>query len=147
MRGGSRTRSPKVYLEGAPRFVTRSTRSLSDHLPVPEDGGNPILVSAITLTGTVCRCGTKLPMGSPCIEVLGLSSNLSAMFRGEAFCSPRCARAEFLEDLSVLDALDTPEAQEQVSDLREMYMHLVSAYSKLLDHSTIERAGRTEGNP
>ena len=108
---------------------------MSDHVPVPEDGGNPILVSAITVTGTVCRCGTKLPKGSQCVEVLGLSSHLSAMFRGEVFCSPRCARAEFLEDLSVLDALDTIEAKEEVSDLREMYLHLVSAYSKLLDRS------------
>jgi len=107
----------------------------SGYVPVPEDGGNPILVSGIAATNTVCRCGTKLPKGSRCIEVLGLSQNLSAMFRGEAFCSPHCARAMFLEDLSVLEALDTPEAEDEVSDLRETYMHLVSAYSKLLDRS------------
>jgi len=112
--------------------------------PIPEDGGNPTLVSGIAATTAVCRCGTKLPKGSRYIEVLGLSRNLSAMFRDEVFCSPHCARAEFLEDLSVLDALDTPKAQADVSDLREMYLHLVSAYSKLRDRSTTDRAGRTE---
>ena len=111
---------------------------------IPEDGGAPRLGVRPADWTNVCRCGTVIHKGDPRVEIIGLPASLEVMFRGEAFCSPRCVRAFFLEVLSVLDAIDTPEAAAQVSDLREMHMHLASAFSKLIATTTGSGSTRSQ---
>ncbi|HXQ94989.1 MAG TPA: hypothetical protein VN864_07495 [Thermoplasmata archaeon] len=41
-------------------------------------------------------------------------------------------RASFLENLSVLEGLDTPKAEALVLDLREMYLQLAASFAKIL---------------
>jgi len=115
--------------------------------PIPEDGGAPRLGMRRSGWTKVCRCGGVIEKGSPCLEVLGLPSSLEVIFRGEVFCSPGCARAHFLEVLSVVEAIDTPEAEAQVTDLRELYVHLSSAYAKFLAAPADEWTRQPEQRP
>ncbi len=80
-----------------------------------------------------CRCGTPIPRTGEYLGVAGLPASLEALYRGVAFCSLACVRAGFLEDLSVLEAITTPDAERQVSDLREMHLRLSLAFRELFD--------------
>jgi len=94
------------------------------------------MVTGVVESVTVCRCGTRIVKGGRGIRVLGLPSELEAMFRGEVFCSPPCVRATFLEDLSVLESLTTAEAERQIIGLRDVYVHLSSSFAKLFGKPT-----------
>jgi hypothetical protein len=94
------------------------------------------MVIGVVESVTVCRCGTRIPRGGRCLRIVGLPSELEVMFRGEVFCSPRCVQATFLEDLSVLESLTTPEAERQVIGLRDLYVHLSSSFTKLFGEAS-----------
>ena len=111
---------------------------MSDSQPYPADGGAPRLEARIAESIRVCRCGTRIARGGRYFGVGGLPGSLEELFHGEAFCSPTCVRACFLEDLSVLESITSPAADRQVSDLREVYIHLSSAFLKLFDAAKVE---------
>ncbi len=121
--------------------------------PIPEYGGVPRLVRVPAEAEMTCRCGSRIRRGEAGLKVAGLPGSVEGFVHGRLYCSARCVRAGFLEDLSVLDALDTAEAEAQVIDLRETYLHLASAFSKLLEQppgpgSAPDRtAGGSAGTP
>jgi len=98
----------------------------------PDVGGGPHLLDARSAHGRSCRCGLRIPAGSPFLEIGGLPGDLTSLFHQRAFCSQACVRAYFLETLSELEGLDTPFAETQVTDLRETYAELASVFAKLL---------------
>jgi hypothetical protein len=79
----------------------------------------------------VCRCGTRLPAGSPCLVILNPPSSIEYLLSPRSFCSLRCARAFLLERLAEMEALSTPHAEKTISDLREAYLDLARALSDL----------------
>jgi hypothetical protein len=61
----------------------------------------------------------------------GLPEDIEGMFRGQVFCGPACARAEFLEEFETLDGmLDTP-AESMVVGLRSTFAQLAQTFAKL----------------
>jgi hypothetical protein len=92
----------------------------------------PYLVELPSVRERICRCGAQIgPRGT--IEVVaGLPRDLTIFFDGLAFCSECCVRAQFLETLSVLDGLDTPNGEAIIPDLRFTYVRLAAAYAAVL---------------
>ena len=86
----------------------------------------------------VCRCGTRLPPGSSILTVADWHPTVARLLKDQSFCSVACLRAWFLESLNELDALDTPENESLVLDLRSVFIDLVLAFADLeelgLDH-------------
>lgn len=91
-----------------------------------------MLVDAPAMYAQACRCGTKLPKGSPSLQLKSLPKALSKMFEGQSFCSFSCVRAEFLERLSIIEGLATPAAESMILDLGEMYAYLSSSFATLV---------------
>ena len=83
-----------------------------------------------------CRCGARLPPGERTYVLDRLPEGLRPIVADRTYCSAVCVRAHFLEALSVLDGLDTPEGEEMVSDLREIYIQRAVTIAQLLDHGT-----------
>ncbi len=79
-----------------------------------------------------CGCGTRIPPGDSYLRVEGLPPSQRGPFEGRTFCSLACLREFYLETLSVLEAMDTPESQAVVSDLRATYLELGATFSRLL---------------
>ena len=84
--------------------------------------------------GMTCRCGNRSSAELRFLKVDGLPESVEGLFEGLGFCSVRCVRAQFLETLSILDELDTPMAEELVSDLRSTYLKFVAAFAAMLEH-------------
>lgn len=61
-------------------------------------------------------------MGGTVFTLIDLPPTLEGLFAGAKFCSPKCVRAFCLESLETLDALDTAEAKELVTDIHELNM-------------------------
>ena len=55
-------------------------------------------------TGSRCRCGTRLEMGSTVVRFRNVPAILSGMLENEEFCEVPCARAFILEALEFLEA-------------------------------------------
>lgn len=92
----------------------------------------PMVVDATSPNAQACRCGTKMPGGSPSLQLRSLPKAISGMFEKQSFCSFACIRAEFLERLSIIEGLATPTAESMVVDLGEMYAYLSSSFATLV---------------
>jgi len=101
--------------------------------PVPDSHHTPELTRRAPRDSETCRCGTRLGTQPLLIEVTNLTPALSPLFRGQTFCSVSCLRAFFLESLTLLDGIDTPVGEAQVSDLRATYADLALAFAELLE--------------
>jgi len=96
------------------------------------EGEAPRIVQRTCSENVTCRCGTHVAAGRGHFDVEGLPEPVVDIFRGQSFCSTPCVRASFLENLSVLEGLDTPKAEALVLDLREMYLQLAASFAKIL---------------
>ena len=81
----------------------------------------------------ICRCGTLIPLDWVVYRVDSLPDGPTDLFRDLVFCSERCLRAYCLETIETLEALDTPESQRLVSDLREFRIALSRSLQTILD--------------
>lgn len=71
--------------------------------------------------GNRCRCGSRIPAGSPCLEFEGVPESLSSLLRDQAFCTPACVRAYLLEAMEVLEGAAAPEL---IGDVHSVYSYL-----------------------
>ena len=94
---------------------------------------SPAIVRRVATISHRCRCGTAIPAGDSFFAVEGLPAAQGGPFEGQAFCSLACLHAFYLETLSVLEGLDSPEAQAVVTDLRATYLELSSTFARMLD--------------
>lgn len=92
----------------------------------------PELLRSETPIPVRCRCGTRVPSGGEVVEIAALPESLEGVFGGVVFCSAKCLRAFCLESLETLDALDTPDARETVSDLHELTMEVAMTLVSIL---------------
>ncbi len=91
---------------------------------LPSRRGGPRIVKSETAVPVQCRCGTRIANGGAVYEVASLPASLEGVFGGVVFCSTKCVRAFCLESLELLDALDTEDARETVTDLHELNMEV-----------------------
>ena len=101
--------------------------------PGIQRGKAAAIVRRTAATAVRCRCGTTVPPGDSFFEVVGLPPAQEGPFEGQSFCSLACLRAFYLETMSILEGLDSPEAQEVVTDLRATYLELSATFSRMLD--------------
>jgi len=80
-----------------------------------------------------CRCGSRFVRGDQVFRVADANPTIAGLLDGQSFCSQDCVRAWFLETLSELDALDTPENEKVVVDLRAVFVDLALAYGSIVD--------------
>ena len=90
------------------------------------------VVSWFSAQEQVCRCGRRIPPGTPILGVADWHPTVARILDGRPFCSVSCVRAWFLESLSELDALDTRENEELVTDLRSVFVDLALAFVELM---------------
>jgi len=90
------------------------------------------VVSWFSAREEVCRCGTRIPPGTPILGVADWHPTVARLLDGRPFCSVACVRAWFLESLSELDALDTRENEKLVLDLRSVFIDLALAFVELM---------------
>ena len=104
----------------------------------PAGADAPRLFERVAVRTRTCRCGTRIPAGSAYLEIEGLPELVAETFHDQPFCSAPCARASFLEKLSLLEALDTPQAEALVTDLREMYLLLAASFATIVAQSSAD---------
>ncbi len=75
----------------------------------------------IASRGYRCRCGTRIRVGTLCLEFEGIPEGLTSLLRDEAFCTTVCVRAYLLEAMAVLEGLASPDL---LSDVQSVYSHL-----------------------
>jgi len=69
-------------------------------------------------TGSRCRCGTKLEVGSTVVRFRNVPSIISGMLENEEFCGIPCARAFLLEALEFLEAASPLGVATDVEEAR-----------------------------
>lgn len=82
-------------------------------------------------TDAVCRCGTRIPAGRPCLGAHPSSPRLQPFFSNVVFCSLVCIRAFVRESLESLDGFSDRGNQEICSDLRELIADLEEVWTAL----------------
>lgn len=94
---------------------------------VSSSAPGPELVERTAKHSSACRCGTRIPAGRQYLAIGGFAPSLRGIFDDQSFCSIGCVRAQILE------SIDTPAGESQVSDLREAYLQLASALAQMLN--------------
>ena len=90
-------------------------------------GHTPRLVRRPADVEDRCRCGTRLPLGAACLEIVDVPRELSDWIQGRSFCRPGCARAYLLETIEPLEA--AMGGQDTVAALRAVIASLEASFA------------------
>jgi hypothetical protein len=92
----------------------------------------PTIYRSRTSVTRECVCGTQIPAHGTVFGVTPIPRLAKGLFRGQAFCSPKCIRAFLLEAIEMVDALETHGSGSIVIDFPQLRHELAQTLALIL---------------